>query len=234
MKGKIYLIPTYLGEENNDSKIFPLENIAVINKINYYIVENARTARRNLKQMGLTKKIEDLTIFELDKHDKNLDYKKLLEPVFTGNDIGVLSEAGCPGIADPGSEVVKQAHKLDISVVPLIGASSIFLSLMASGFNGQNFKFHGYLPIKNPERTKKIKDLEISAHKHNETQIFIETPYRNNQLLNDLVTNCSPHTQLCIACDITLETEFIKTKSIEFWKKNPIDLNKRPVVFLIN
>jgi len=232
MIGKIYLIPTFLGE-TSASRILPDYNLEIINSISYYIVENERTARRSLIKMGITKKIDDLVFNVLDKHNHNIDYSVFFKPLESCENIGILSEAGCPGIADPGSEIIKIAHKLNIDIVPLTGPSSLFLALMASGFNGQSFKFHGYLPIKNPERSKKIKDLETNAIKFKETQIFIETPYRNMQMLNDLIISCNPETLLCIACDITLEKEFIKTKTIKDWKRQIPEIDKHPTVFII-
>lgn len=232
MQGQIYLIPTFLGESSK-TRILPDYNFEVINKISIYIVENERTARRALIKMGITQKIDDLTFQVLDKHNKNVDYSNLLKPLEEGHNIGILSEAGCPGIADPGSEIVKLAHKKNIDIVPLIGPSSIFLALMASGFNGQSFKFHGYIPVKNPERAKRIKEMEINAKKFSETQIFIETPYRNIQLINDLAANCNETTLLCIASDVTLETESIKTKTLKDWKLKLPDIDKHPAVFLL-
>jgi 16S rRNA (cytidine1402-2'-O)-methyltransferase len=232
VSGKIYLIPTFLGE-SHISRILPALNLEIINKVKYYVVENERTARRALIKMGVCTKISDLTFIIIDKHKKNQGFMPVISLLLAGNDFGILSEAGCPGIADPGSEIVKLAHQNNIDIVPLVGPSSIFLALMASGFNGQSFKFHGYIPVKNPERTKKIKELENGALRFNETQIFIETPYRNIQILNDLITVCNPEIYLCIACDVTLETEYIKTKKIKEWKLGFPDINKRPTVFLI-
>lgn len=232
VSGKIFLIPTFLGETKS-SRILPDFNVEIINKVLYYVVENERTARRALKSMGIQTKIDELTFITIDKHSKNQDFSKAIELLIKGENLGILSEAGCPGIADPGSEIVKLAHQHNIDIVPLVGPSSIFLALMASGFNGQSFKFHGYIPIKNPERAKKIKELENSALRFNETQIFIETPYRNMQIINDLISICNPEIQLCIACDVTLETEFIKTKKIKDWKNNLPDINKKPTVFLV-
>lgn len=230
--GKIYMIPTFMGDTESE-KNFPIYNIEIINNTNHYIVENERTARRALIKMGIKTKIDDLQFTVIDKHKKNQSFTEIIKNLKSGTNFGILSEAGCPGIADPGSEIIKLAHQNDIQVVPLIGPSSIFLALMASGFNGQNFRFHGYIPIKNPERNKKIKELENFAIRFNETQIFIETPFRNNQLINDLITVCNPEIKLCIACDLTLETQFIKTKKIKYWIDNVPEINKRPTVFLI-
>ncbi len=233
MKAKIYLIPTTLGDSNINS-VIPQEVIDIVNSTDYYIVENIKTVRRYLIKLGIKKKIDDLTFFTLNKHTSEQEYESFLKPIAENNNIGIISEAGTPGVADPGAEIVKLAHQKNIDVVPLVGPSSILLSVMASGLNGQNFAFVGYLPIKNPIRSRKIKDLEKRSKIENQTQLFIETPYRNNNLLKDLTNSCSSETMLCIATDITLESEFIKTKTIQEWKKNLPNINKRPTIFLIH
>jgi 16S rRNA (cytidine1402-2'-O)-methyltransferase len=177
--------------------------------------------------------IDAITFFELNKHTDPAEIESFLKPVLDGNDIGILSEAGLPGIADPGAAVVRMAHQRKLNVVPFVGPSSIFLALMASGLNGQSFRFTGYLPIRTSERVQAIRNLEQRAHKEDETQIFIETPYRNNSLLDDLLSTCGNQTLLTIAADISTESEFIQTASIEGWKKKKPDLHKRPAVFLI-
>ncbi|MEA3318151.1 MAG: SAM-dependent methyltransferase [Bacteroidota bacterium] len=233
MNAKIYLIPTTLGNSDINS-VIPQEIINIINTTDYYIVENAKTVRRYLIKLGIKKKIDDLTFFTLNKHTSQQEFESFLKPISENNNIGIISEAGAPGVADPGSEIVKIAHRKDIEVVPLVGPSSILLSVMASGLNGQNFAFVGYLPIKNPFRSKKIKELEKRSKTENQTQLFIETPYRNNNILKDLTNTCSAETKLCIATDITLETEYIKTKTIKEWKNNLPDIHKRPTIFLIH
>ncbi len=230
--GKLFLIPVSLGSGNIDKEI-PAGNMQIINNLNEFIVENIRTARRSLRAMGYPKDFESVIFHILDKHTVPEDVPGFLKNALNGKKIGLLSEAGSPCIADPGQQVVKYAHSNNIMVVPLIGPSSILLALIASGFNGQNFIFHGYLPIEKKQRIKRIKDIEQDAIKNDRTQIFMETPYRNNALLDDLIRNSVSSTLLCIASDLTTEQEFIKTLSIEGWKKNIPDLNKRPTIFLI-
>ena len=230
--GNLYLIPSSLGNQDT-RKILPGYNISIMNQLDEFIVENARTARRFLKSAGYTQSLDKLKFHILDKHTNIAEYSSFLNSVLNGKNIGLLSEAGTPCIADPGAAIVKIAHQKNIKIIPLIGPSSIILSLMASGFNGQNFAFHGYLPIENNARAKKIKEIEKTVFREDQTQIFIETPYRNMKLLNSLIENCSKKTILCIACDITLDSEFIKSKSIYEWKKNIPEVNKRPTVFLL-
>jgi 16S rRNA (cytidine1402-2'-O)-methyltransferase len=231
MKGKLYLIPNTLGD-SPVNQVIPAYNSELINSIHFYIVENVRTARRFLSKSGITTKIDDLQFFILNQHTSPEEFSQYLKPVLDGNNIGIISEAGCPAVADPGSEIVKMAHESDIEVVPLVGPSSIFLALMASGFNGQSFSFNGYLPIKQDERQSKIKKDEQRSKSENQTQIYIETPYRNNHLFDSLLATLGQETPLSIAADITLETEYIKTKTVNQWKKQKPDLNKRPTIFL--
>ncbi|MBO4645900.1 MAG: SAM-dependent methyltransferase [Bacteroidales bacterium] len=228
----LYLIPSPLGDSPFD-KVFPLFNSNIINEIDYYIVEDVRTERRFLKQLGIQKPIDELTFFHLDKHDKNLDVKSFLAPCLEGKAVGLLSEAGVPCIADPGNRVVAEAHRMGIRVVPLVGPCSIILALMASGFNGQNFAFHGYLPAEQPDRERKLHQLENDILKRRQTQIFIETPYRNNHLLNSILSVCSPQLRLCVAANLTCEDETIISKTIAQWRKSPIDLHKQPAIFLL-
>lgn len=232
-QGTIYLIPTTLGETAETADVIPLKVIQLINTIDEYIVENEKSARHYLKKAGIKKPLQEIVLHPLNKHTDVTQISSYLNSIEAGKNIGIISEAGCPGIADPGAEVVKLAHKKNITVIPLVGPSSILLSLMASGFNGQNFAFNGYLPKEREERIKKIKELEKIARQKNQTQLFIETPYRNSHLLQDILTNCDNDTLLCIACDITLPTEFIKTRNIKDWKKQLPDINKRPTIFLI-
>lgn len=232
MNGKLYLIPTTLGE-SPINKVIPGFVIDIINQTKHYIVEDVKTARRYLIKAGIKTKIDDLTFFVLNKHSSPQEYESYLKPISVGFHVGIISEAGAPGVADPGADIVKIAHEKNIEVVPLVGPSSILLSVMASGLNGQNFAFNGYLPIQKSDRVKTLKDLEKRSYIEKQTQLFIETPYRNNHLIEDILTTCQPETMLCIAADITLETEFIKTKPIKEWKKQVPDLNKRPAIFLI-
>lgn len=229
---KLYMIPTTLGDTSFE-RVLPSDLKQLISSVSVFIVENIRTARRFLKKVNPAIVIDDLTFFELNQHTDKKDISRFLEPLQKGLDIGIISEAGCPGIADPGAEVVRIAHTKDIQVVPLVGPSSILLALMASGMSGQNFAFNGYLPIKNPEKSQQIKMLERRMQLEGQTQVFIEAPYRNLQLLEELLKNCEPQTMLCIAVDITLDTEFIRTKPVSFWKTNIPDIQKRPAIFMI-
>jgi len=230
--GNLYLIPTTLGESDT-ARVIPSEVSEIVKGISYFIVENIRTARRYLRKMDPALNIDDLTFFELNQHTDSQVTTAYLNPILEGFDVGIISEAGCPGIADPGAEVVKQAHLKQIRVIPLVGPSSILLSLMASGMNGQNFAFIGYIPVKPAERVKAIREIERRSGVEKQTQIFIEAPYRNTQLINDLINTLNDQTRLCIACDITLDTEYIKTQTVAQWKKGVPDLNKRPAIFLI-
>jgi 16S rRNA (cytidine1402-2'-O)-methyltransferase len=231
--GTLYLIPTTLGDTAETMDVLPVKVNQVINTIDEYIVENEKSARHYLKKMGIQKPLQEIILHPLNQHTEAREISGYLNSISAGKNIGIISEAGCPGVADPGAEVVRLAHERNITVVPLVGPSSILLSLMASGFNGQNFAFNGYLPKERGDRIRKIKELETLAVKKNQAQLFIETPYRNMHLLEDLVASCDKQTKLCIACDVTLATEFIKTKNISDWKKQLPDLNKRPTIFLI-
>ncbi|MCF6240498.1 MAG: SAM-dependent methyltransferase [Bacteroidales bacterium] len=233
MKGNLYLIPVSLGE-NKLNNILPEKNFKIINEITHYIVENIRSARRFLVKAGIKHKIDDLTFYEINKHSKPDEYHKYLSAALNGENIGVISEAGCPGIADPGADIVAIAHQKNIRIIPLVGPSSIFLALMASGMNGQNFAFKGYLPIKKPQRIKQLKADELRSANENQTQIYIEAPYRNKPLLEDMLNNLKPSTKLCIAADVTLKSEFIKTKSIKDWKKSIPEINKKPAIFVLH
>lgn len=232
METALYLIPVTLGDTEID-RVLPSYNAEVIMSIKHFIVENVRTARRFLKKVNKDIDIDSLTFVELNKHTSPESISTYLEPLVKGSSMGVISEAGCPAIADPGADVVAIAQRKGLRVIPLIGPSSIILSLMASGFNGQSFAFHGYLPIDKSERAKKIKTLEQHIYSDNQTQIFIETPYRNNKMMEDLLTFCRPQTKLCIAADITCEEEFIKTRTLKDWKGKMPDLSKVPCIFLI-
>ena len=232
-KGTLYLIPTTLGDTAETADVIPVKVNHIINTIDEYIVENERSARHYLKKVGINKPLQEIILHPLDQHTSIQEISTYLNSISEGKNIGIISEAGCPGIADPGADVVKQAHEKNIKVVPLVGPSSIFLALMASGFNGQNFAFNGYLPKERVDRIKKIKELEKLAQQKHQTQLFIETPYRNDHMLEDILAACDGSTKLCIACDITLPTEFIQTKTVGAWKKQIPDINKRPAIFLI-
>ncbi|MDA0889821.1 MAG: SAM-dependent methyltransferase [Bacteroidetes bacterium] len=231
-KGKLYLIPTILGEGTQEATL-PSTILKAIKEIDVFIVENLRTARRHIKKLDREKNIDATTFYSYGKYDTlNLE-QDFLPHILSGQNVGLLSEAGLPCVADPGSKIVAYAHDFQIDVVPFVGPSSILLALMASGLNGQNFAFTGYLPIDKSERTKIIKQLEELVKKTGQTQIFMETPYRNNQLIETLLKTCSNNTKLCMASDITLPTENIKTKTIAEWKQTKINLDKKPTIFLI-
>tara|TARA_B100000683_G_scaffold73624_1_gene72332 strand:+ start:27826 stop:28536 length:711 start_codon:yes stop_codon:yes gene_type:complete len=232
-KGKVILIPCTLGDVN-PLEVLPQTNNDFINSCDIFIVENLRSARRFLIKTGLKKAIDEIQFFEINKRTKAEDLLRFLSELNEGKNIGVLSEAGCPGIADPGAEIVKWAHRKNIQIIPLIGPSSILLALMASGMNGQNFAFIGYLPKEKTERRRKIKQLEQYSKTHNQTQIFIETPFRNNHLIDDLQKCCDKNTQIVVACDLTLPTQFIKRLSAKDWKNHKLDLHKRPCIFILH
>lgn len=231
MLAKLYLLPTTLGESSIDY-VIPREVTTILKNTTCFIVENLRTARRYIKRVDPNFDIDASTFFILNKHSKVEEYSSFLSPCLNGIQTAILSEAGCPCIADPGALIVEQAHKKNIEVIPLVGPSSILLSLMASGFNGQNFAFHGYLPYKE-NRIETIKQLEKESRNINRTQIFIETPFRNNALLEDLLKTCHPKTKICIAVNISTKEEYISTKTCEQWKLQLVDLNKKPAIFLL-
>lgn len=228
----LYLIPVTMGDTPID-KVLPKYNTEIINSLSFFIVENIRTARRFLKKCNPEIDIDALTFYELNKRTLSKDIAAFLNPMRTGESIGVISEAGCPAIADPGADVVAIAQKENYKVVPLVGPSSILMSLMASGFNGQSFTFHGYLPIEANERIRELKELENRIYRNNQTQIFIETPYRNNKMAEDILENCKPQTKLCIAMNITCDNETIITKKVGAWRGKLPDMHKQPCVFLI-
>jgi 16S rRNA (cytidine1402-2'-O)-methyltransferase len=233
MIGKLYLIPTTLGEETAPLEVMPLSVKKVIEEVDYFIVENEKSARRFIKKIAPKKSQSSLQLLLLDKYAKELETSTYLDGCLQGKHIGLLSEAGVPAIADPGASIVKLAHEKGIQVVPLVGPSSILMAMMASGMNGQNFAFNGYLPIDKADRKKAIKDLERVSKEKNQSQVFIETPYRNEKLFADLKAVLTPSTRLCIAADITLSSEYIKTHEIRNWKHQKPDLHKRPAIFII-
>ncbi len=233
IKGKLYMIPTTLGE-NEPLEVLPISIKRTIEETNHFIVENEKSARRFIKKISPRKSQPSLQLFLLNKFTDVADIPGFLNPCLQGNNVGVISEAGCPGIADPGADVVAIAHEKNIPVVPLVGPSSIILALMASGLNGQNFVFNGYLPIDSKERKRRIKQLEKQSKDNDQSQIFIETPYRNNALFSELIKTLAKETKLCIASDLTLSTEYIKTKKIKDWKIEELDLHKRPAIFLFH
>ncbi len=234
MNGKLYLFPTPLGENEDAGYVILPYATKIMHGLDFFIAERARTARRFIKSTGPDRPISDLTVFELDKHDPTKGLSDFLKPAMGGHDIGLLSEAGCPGVADPGARVVKLAHEKGIEVIPLVGPSSLLLALMASGMNGQSFCFHGYLPNKGNELARELKRLETLSAKFNQTQLFIETPYRNKAMLDALLKNLSGSTQMAVAVNLTLPNQEIRSKTIAEWKKIKIpDWHKQPAVFLL-
>jgi len=232
-KGKLYLIPTILSD-NSQEAVLPSIINNHIKEINVFIVENLRTARRHIKKIVREKDIDNTLFYSYGKHNTLSLEEDFLPHILSGEDVGLLSEAGLPCIADPGSKIVEYAHDFQIEVVPLVGPSSVLLALMASGMSGQNFAFKGYLPIDTKERARTIKQLELLVKKTGQTQIFMETPYRNHQLLDTLKSQCNNKTRLCIAANITSTNEFIQTKTIEEWKQTKVDIHKQPAIFLIS
>jgi 16S rRNA (cytidine1402-2'-O)-methyltransferase len=231
--GKLYLIPTTLGESNPDD-VLPQTVKRAIDFIDIYIVENEKTARKFIKSINPEKIQANLILSTLNKHTQIAEFNEMIKPCLQGINIGLMSEAGCPGVADPGAAIVKIAHEKGIQVVPLVGPSSILLALMGSGMNGQSFAFNGYLPIDKSEKKSDLKNFEKLSFDKNQSQIFIETPYRNNKLLEDILQILQPNTLLCIACDITLPTEYIKTYKVSDWKKTKLDLHNRPTIFILH
>jgi 16S rRNA (cytidine1402-2'-O)-methyltransferase len=231
--GTLYLIPVTLGDDNI-SKVLPADVLSLAQQLDTFVVESEKSARHFLSTIKTIKPVRELTLNLLNEHTEDKDVAGLLTPLLAGKDVGLMSDAGCPGIADPGAKLVELAHQKGVRVVPFVGPSSIVLSLMASGLNGQQFAFLGYLPIDKALRNQKLKEIEKRSLSHKETQLFIETPYRNQHMLEAILAVCQPNTRLCVACDISLSTEMIITKTIASWKKNPLpELHKRPTVFLL-
>ncbi|KJD34583.1 SAM-dependent methyltransferase [Tamlana nanhaiensis] len=231
--GQLYLIPNTLGD-NNPLDVLPITVKNTIENIDYFIVENSKAARRFIKKICPEKSQPSLKLFELNKRTEPGELPNFLMPCLEGKNVGLLSDAGCPGVADPGADIVKIAHQKNIKVIPLVGPSSILMAMMGSGMNGQSFAFNGYLPIDKGDRKNEIKRLERLSLEQNQSQLFIETPYRNNKMLEDLANYLDSNTNVCVACDITLPTEFIKTQTAHYWKKNMVDLHKRPTIFIIH
>ena len=231
--GTLYMVPVTLGDDNL-SYVIPADVIKAVQNLEYFVVENEKSARRFLGSVKTNKPVRELNFQLLNEHSAEKDLPALIAPLLAGHDVGMLSEAGCPGIADPGATLAALAHRKGIKVAPLVGPSSILLSLMASGFNGQQFTFLGYLPSDKAARINKLKDIEKQSQRLNETQIFIETPYRNQHMLEDILASCGANTKLCIARNVSLETEFVVSKTIAEWEKSELpDLHKQPTVFLL-
>lgn len=232
MAGTLYLIPTPLGATALDA-VLPEATRRIAAGLSTFVVEHAKTARAFLKQVGTALPIQQLTLLELNEHTKPAELKALLAPLLAGQDVGLISEAGCPAVADPGADLVRLAHQHGIKVKPLTGPSSILLALMGSGLIGQRFAFHGYLPAKPEERGKALKDLEKQAEKDDAAQAFIETPYRNTAMLESILAACRDDTWLCVACDLTLESELVVSRRVSDWRGNLPEVERRPCVFLI-
>ena len=230
----LYLIPTVLSDSPLDN-VLPSNNANIIRKIKVFIVENIRSARRFLSKVGIERKIDELEFVELNEHTtSSADVERMLKPVLAGRSAGVISEAGVPGVADPGADIVALAHRYDVRVVPLVGPSSILMSVMASGLNGQSFAFVGYLPIKDGERKRRLKDLEHRARTEQQAQLFIDAPYRNVKLFDTLIKTLSPQLRLTVAADITSPNEYIHTLPIAEWRKRGVpDIAKRPTIFIL-
>ena len=235
--GTLYLIPVTLGDDNIAALLpasLPPDVIKITQTLEHFVVESEKTARQFLSAIKTAKPVRELTLNLLNEHTLDKDVATLLAPLLAGKDLGLMSDAGCPGVADPGAKLVALAHQKGIRVVPLVGPSSILLALMASGLNGQQFAFLGYLPVDKTERNQKLKEIEKRAQTHNETQIFIETPYRNMHMLEALLNICNANTRLCIASQVSLPDEMIATKTISGWKQSALpDLHKKPTVFLL-
>lgn len=233
MKGKLYLIPNVLGE-NTIEQVIPHGVSTIVSGLDHFIVENVRTARRYIRKLDPQKPIDPLTFYTLNKHTSREEMEEMTAPLKEGTDMGLMSEAGAPGIADPGEEIVRIAQRHLIRVIPMTGPSSILLALMGSGLNGESFAFNGYLPIKSGDRIKKIRALEKKSRYEGQTQIFMETPYRNDKLLSDILFHCKEDTLLCIASEITTEREMIRTQSIRDWKEKTPGLHKKPAIFILS
>jgi len=228
----LFLIPTPLGEKGLHA--LPENVLHIAHRLDYFIAERAKTARRFLKESGFVRPLHDLTFFELNKRTPEAQKRTFLDPALAGHDMGLLSEAGCPGVADPGADMVQRAHELGIRVVPLVGPSSILLALMASGMSGQQFAFHGYLSPKRPQLARDLKRLEQESARLKQTQVFMETPYRNQNILEEALKNLMPSTYLGVAADLTLPSEYTATFTIGSWKKRTLpDLHKRPSIFTL-
>jgi 16S rRNA (cytidine1402-2'-O)-methyltransferase len=230
--GILYLIPTTLGDSGLPRAI-PEETRRIAASLTTFVVEHPKTARHFLKQVGTATPLQELTLLSLNEHTTRDEVTALLAPLLAGQDVGLISEAGCPAVADPGAELVRLAQEAGVRIVPLVGPSSIMLALMASGMNGQHFAFHGYLPAEKNQRIQALREIERESKERNQTQIFIETPYRNQQLLEGIVQTCSAQTELCIACDLTLPTELVATRTISNWRNALPDISKRPATFLL-
>jgi len=232
MKGKLYLIPSPLGE-NDPVEVIPGPTLELLKSIDTYVVEELRTVRRYLSKAGLKGHIEELHLYELNEHTTPAEVESYLKLFEDGHDVGLISEAGLPAVADPGANLVALCHNHDIEVVPQVGPSSLMMALMSSGLNGQSFAFNGYLPAKTDERRNAIKAIEKQSAAHKQSQICIETPYRNDAFFKDLLQNCQPTTRICVAVNITMPDAFIRTKTVSEWRRQTVEIGKRPCVFIL-
>ncbi|MBQ9147884.1 MAG: SAM-dependent methyltransferase [Rikenellaceae bacterium] len=233
-KGTLYMVPCPIADDGDMARVLPEYNADIVRSINYFVVENLRTGRRFLSRVGIGRPIDTLKMAELNEHTAPAEVEALIAPILAGEDCAMISEAGCPGVADPGAALAALCHRHGVRVVPLVGPSSILLALMASGMNGQSFAFNGYLPVKTPERQRALRNLERRARSEHQSQIFIEAPYRNRQMLEAIVVSCAPDTRVTVAVDITAESERIVTRSVAEWRRAmPDDLHKRPAIFII-
>lgn len=231
MKGKLYLVPAPLG--GAPEEVIPSYVFGQISHITHFAVEELRTARRYLSSIGFKGRIEGLNFYEINEHTTFQDAEQIIKVLLTGEDMALISEAGLPAVADPGANLVDLAHRHDVDVIPFVGPSSLMMALMSSGMNGQSFAFNGYLPVKPHERKAKIKELEKRSRNGRQSQIFIETPYRNDAMLADIMEVCEASTRVCIAADITLPSAYIKTRRVQDWKQNRVTIGKRPCVFIL-
>lgn len=231
-KGRLYLIPSPLGD-NAPEEVIPSEVLGLLTRLDTFVVEEVRTARRYLSRAGLKGKIDGLTFHELNEHTRETEIEEMARLFDNGKDVGLISEAGLPAVADPGAQLVALAHRTGVTVVPCVGPSSLMMALMSSGLNGQSFSFCGYLPAKADERKARLRSLEKASSVSGQTQIFIETPYRNDQMFNDILSVCHDSTRVCVAADITMPDAFIRTMTVIEWKKSGLVIGKRPCVFLL-
>jgi len=231
MKGKLYLVPAPLG--GAPEEVIPSYVFGQISHITHFAVEELRTARRYLSSIGFKGRIEGLNFYEINEHTTFQDAEQIIKVLLTGEDMALISEAGLPAVADPGANLVDLAHRHDVEVIPFVGPSSLMMALMSSGMNGQSFAFNGYLPVKPHERKAKIKELEKRSRNGKQSQIFIETPYRNDAMLADILEVCEASTRVCVAADITLPSAYIKTRRVQDWKQNRVTIGKRPCVFIL-
>lgn len=228
------MVPCPIADDGDMARVLPEYNADIVRSINYFVVENLRTGRRFLSRVGMGRPIDTLKMAELNEHTAPAEVEALIAPILAGEDCAMISEAGCPGVADPGAALAALCHRHGVRVVPLVGPSSILLALMASGMNGQSFAFNGYLPVKTPERQRALRNLERRARTEHQSQIFIEAPYRNRQMLEAIVASCAPDTRVTVAVDITAESERIVTRTVAEWRRAmPDDLHKRPAIFII-